>query len=118
MKTTKIIIAGGRNFKNYSVLEMNCNQILKKYGKLEIVSGGALGVDQLGERYANKNNIVIKRFPANWSLYRRAAGPRRNEEMAIYADVLIAFWDGKSKGTGDMIRKAKKHNLEIHIIKI
>jgi hypothetical protein len=77
----------------------------------EIVSGCAKGVDTVGERWAEGRNQKLTRFPANWDKYRKAAGIIRNEEMAAYADGLIAFWDGESRGTKHMIdtmRKLKK----------
>jgi hypothetical protein len=68
-------------------------------------------VDTVGERWAEGRNQKLTRFPANWDKYRKAAGIIRNEEMAAYADGLIAFWDGESRGTKHMIdtmRKLKK----------
>ncbi len=72
----------------------------------------------LGERYSKENEYKIERHPANWQKYGRAAGPKRNEEMAKLCDMAICFWDGKSKGTKSMIDFAKKHNkpLKIKII--
>ncbi len=72
--------------------------------ELEIVSGGAAGVDTFGEQWAYEANVDVKRFPAQWHKYGRSAGHRRNADMARYADRLIAFWDGQSKGTENMIR--------------
>jgi hypothetical protein len=70
----------------------------------EVVSGTARGVDSFGERWAYNRAIPVKKFPANWELYGKRAGFLRNEEMAKYADKLIAFWDGSSKGTLHMIQ--------------
>jgi len=69
----------------------------------------------LGEHYAKEKGYKITQFPANWKRYGKAAGPKRNQEMANYADVLIAFWDGKSRGTKHMIELAKNRNLKIKI---
>ncbi|MDR3135180.1 MAG: DUF2493 domain-containing protein [Deltaproteobacteria bacterium] len=70
----------------------------------EIVSGLAKGVDTLAIEYANKRGIGLKMFPADWKRFGRSAGPRRNEEMARYADYGVAVWDGLSHGTKHMIR--------------
>lgn len=113
----KIIIAGGRDFNDYDLLNKEVSSILKSFDNIEIVSGMAKGADFLGGKYAYNNKLPIKKFPANWNLYGRSAGPIRNEEMAKYSDVLIAFWDGKSKGTMNMINNAKKYNLKTFIIK-
>lgn len=53
-------------------------------------------------------DIPVKRFPADWDRHGRAAGPIRNCQMAQYADALIAIWDGKSRGTKNMIDEMNK----------
>jgi len=112
----KIIIAGGRTFDDYNLLVEKCDNILSNQLDIEIVSGTANGADKLGERYAKEKGYQIKKFPANWSLG-KSAGYKRNEEMAVYADALIAFWDESSKGTKHMIDLAMKHGLKVRIIK-
>lgn len=114
----KVIIAGCRDFNDYKLLSSKCQNILKEVNDIEIVSGNCNGADLLGERFAKENGHNLILFPAEWSVYGLSAGPRRNEEMAEYADALIAFWDGKSTGTGDMIKRAEKHDLKIRIINI
>jgi hypothetical protein len=111
----KVIIAGGRTFNDYNLLCQICDKALSLQSEIEIVSGTANGADKLGEKYAEKKGYTIKRFPANWNMG-RSAGYKRNEEMAQYADALIAFWDGKSKGTKHMIDLANKYRLKIKVI--
>lgn len=116
----KVIIAGGRYFNDAGLMKLKCDKILAPYltdPDLEIVSGKARGADSLGEAYAKDNNIKIAEFPADWDKHGKAAGYIRNEEMAKYADALIAFWDGKSRGTKHMIDLAKKHRLKVRVIK-
>lgn len=98
----KIIIAGGRDFNNYYILEKVLNSF--KGFIDEVISGDARGADELGARWATYNNIHINHFPADWDYYGHAAGFIRNIEMADNADALIAFWDSKSKGTEHMIK--------------
>ena len=117
MEIKKVIIAGYRDFNDFNFLEEKLNEILTNNNNIEIVSGTARGVDQMGERYALKNNIPVKRFPANWDKYGKRAGYLRNDEMAKYADALIAFWNGTSRGTGHMIDLAKRNGLEVTVIK-
>jgi len=112
----KVIIAGKRDFNNYELLKSSIISLNLEIN--EIVSGKAKGADLLGEKFAIENKKPIKEFPANWKKYNRAAGPIRNKEMAEYSDVLIAFWDQKSKGTKSMIELAKKNNLIVHVIEI
>jgi len=111
----KVIIAGSRDFNDYKTLCQVCDYMLSKSENIEIVSGTARGADKLGEKYAIDRLLVLKEFPADWNTFGKSAGYRRNEQMAKYADALIAFWDGKSKGTEHMINLAKKYNLKIKI---
>ena len=113
----KVIIAGGRNFENYQLLKFKCDEILKNIVVEEIVSGKATGADTLGERYAKERGYRVNPFQADWDKYGKSAGYKRNEAMANYADCLIAFWDGKSKGTGHMIDLARAKKIPIRIIK-
>ena len=113
----KVIIAGSRNFINYHVLKKECNQFLLDKKNIEIVSGDHYkGADKLGVQYANEKGFNIVRFPAEWNKFGKAAGPIRNKEMAIFADALIAFWDGKSRGTKNMIQLAKQNGLLLKVI--
>lgn len=118
IKNHKIIIAGGRDFFKYEIVEEYCDVVVKNISNPFIISGGQRGADQLGERYARERNIPLKIIPANWNKYGKSAGPIRNREMSKEADRLIAFWDGKSKGTKDMIDVAKSKGIPIHICKI
>lgn len=112
----KIIIAGSRNFNDYNLLKSSCDNLLTQFTNIEIVSGTARGADKLGERYAREKGYDIKQFPANWDKFGKSAGYIRNDEMAQYADMLIAFWDGTSKGTKHMIDLANKRSLRVEIV--
>lgn len=80
-----------------------------------IVSGGCAGADLLGERYAKENGYSIDRYPAEWKEYGKIAGIMRNAVMADNADALIAYWDGISRGTKNMIDEARKRGLAVRI---
>jgi hypothetical protein len=112
----KVIIAGGREFMNYGLLKTKCDYLLKNKTEVEIVSGKAKGADSLGELYAKENNYPIHEFPANWNMHGNAAGPIRNQEMGNFADVLIAFWNGESKGTKHMIDYMRFLNKPVKIV--
>lgn len=114
----RVIIAGGRDFQDYGLLQTKCNNILKNIkGRITILCGKAKGADTLGEWYAKANMYDISYYPANWNKLGKAAGYIRNKEMAENADCLIAFWDGVSKGTKHMIDLAKEKGLKIRIIR-
>lgn len=89
----------------------------------EVICGGARGVDDIGARWAALNDITIKHFPADWSLG-KSAGPKRNRDMAIYANHynggLILVWDGQSRGSANMLQNAIEFKLTIFqkIIKV
>jgi hypothetical protein len=98
----KLIIAGSRSFHDIGFVYSR----LLDYDLTpsEILSGGAPGVDASAEWIARDLGIPVKVFPADWQTHGRSAGPRRNREMAEYGDALLAIWDGKSPGTGHMIK--------------
>lgn len=108
----KYIIAGGRDFKYASILEKVCNT----FTDIDtVISGCAQGADTLGAEWAVKKGITLQTFPAYWNIYGKSAGFIRNAEMAEYADALIAFWDGKSKGTAHMIKAMKLHKKPYYV---
>ena len=94
MNKYKVIIAGSRDFKDFSLLELCCNSILSekvKEGIIEIVSGGAKGADSLGELYAYKCRHHTMLFEVDWDQHGKKAGILRYIEMGDYADALIAL---------------------------
>jgi len=108
----KTIIAGSRSIDNYKEL---CNLIKESdFIITEVISGGAKGVDKLGERYAIEHNINLNIMNAQWQLYGRSAGYIRNQQMSSYADALILLWDGVSKGSLNMLNIATKDKLFIY----
>ena len=112
----KVIIAGTRTFDDYEALKAYADYKLGQIKEdIEIISGGATGADALGERYAKEKGYLLRRFPADWKQYGRAAGVRRNKEMAQNADALIAFWNGESRGTKNMIEEARAAGLLVAV---
>ena len=83
-----------------------------------IVSGGCIGADLMGEQYAKESGYGVERYPAEWEKYGRKAGIMRNAVMADNADALIAYWDGVSRGTKNMIDEARKRGLAVRIKQI
>ena len=114
----KVVVAGCRDFADYELLKEKCDFYLqnKKPEIIVIVSGHASGADTLGERYAQERGYETEVYPADWKTNGRAAGPIRNAQMAAVADALIAFWDGKSRGTKPMIDTARKRGLEVAVV--
>lgn len=83
-----------------------------------VLSGDARGVDRMGEMWARLNFVRVERYPAQWEVYGKRAGPIRNAEMASNADALIAVWDGSSRGTAHMIDTAKKKGLRVYVLNV
>ncbi len=113
----KIIIAGGRDIDNYEVVRDALEESLihkdVSMSDIEIVQGGATGVDRSAKYISSVANASMKEFKADWNTHGRAAGPIRNKQMAEYADALILIWDGKSRGSASMLKEAEKQGLDI-----
>lgn len=118
---TRVIVCGGVDFSDRDLCFTQLEKLLSQYENVEIVSGHARGADSLGEEYAREHQLSLKEFPAEWKKYGRAAGPIRNREMLKYAmeakPVIIAFWDGESRGTKNMINQGEKAGAEVHIVR-
>lgn len=112
----KTIIAGSRGITDYLTVLKAIEQ--SEFPVTEIVSGSARGVDALGERFATEEKLPLYIFPADWNRYGKRAGYIRNELMAENADALIAVWDGKSRGTKNMIDIAGNKGLKVFVYRV
>lgn len=112
----RVIIAGGRDFSDYNLLSTTMDHFLSRVNdEIIVVCGKARGADTLGELYAKERGYLVQYFPADWERYGKSAGYIRNTEMAKNADTLVAFWDGSSRGTKNMIETAQRYGLSIRI---
>jgi hypothetical protein len=102
----KVAVIGGREFNDYDRLK----RILDLYPITTIVSGGARGADSLGERYADEKGLKKEIYKPDWDLFGKTAGFMRNTTIVENSNMVVAFWDGESKGTKDSLDKA--HNLK------
>ena len=113
----RVIIAGSRSITDYEQVATAVRA--SRFEITEVVSGCAGGPDTLGEIWAANNGVGLSRFPARWRTrdgeYNPRAGFQRNQQMAEYADALIAVWDGESGGTRHMIEQARKRGLKVYI---
>lgn len=112
----KLIVAGGRDFSDKELVIEHLNQFHKSYPIDEVVCGEARGADRLGKLWAQMSGVPVASFKPDWDTLGKRAGFVRNAEMADYATDLIAFWDGKSRGTGHMIDLARKRNLQVEVV--
>jgi hypothetical protein len=110
----RTIIAGSRGITDYLAVCLACKKC--GWGITEVVSGGAKGVDRMGERWANEHGVPIRQFIPDWVDLGKGAGFIRNKAMAGYAVALIAIWDGESRGTKHMIDTAMEFGLRVYIM--
>jgi len=103
----KLAIIGSRTFNDYDKLLESLIEFFEIERIDEIISGGAKGADSLGERLAESWGRKMTVFEADWNKYGKSAGFIRNQQIIDACDIVLAFWDGKSKGTQDSINKAK-----------
>ncbi len=133
----RIIVCGTRTFADGELLFRTLDRLTRRLRKVTVVSGRAPGADLLGEAWAKArghimldcagqhrqalSKVLIDPFPADWGRHGRRAGRIRNEAMARSCrpgrDACVAFWDGKSKGTADMIRRARVRGLILRVVR-
>lgn len=107
-----IAVVGGRKFTNYDLIV----EELQQYMPFILVSGGAHGADSLAEKFADFNDLKKIIFLPDWKKFGRSAGYRRNAMIVERADLVIAFWDGASKGTKLTIDLAKEKGVPLRIV--
>lgn len=112
----KLIVAGSRSITDYAQVDAILDEHQWVDWASEFVVGRAPGVDDLAEEFADEHGIPKTPFPADWSKYGKGAGFKRNAEMADYGDKLLAIWDGKSKGTANMIEHMMNRKKDLCII--
>lgn len=115
----KLIVAGGRDFTDYERVHAEIFSLAENElgdHAVSIVSGMARGADAMGTAVARNENIKLYEFPADWNQYGKRAGMIRNSNMAHFADGLLAFWDGKSRGTAHMIRYMRSLGKDVRVI--
>lgn len=114
----RVLVCGGVDFDNKELFYEKMKQLVKLDDI--IVSGHAKGADTFAEEYAKDFNMKTRIFPAEWKKYGRAAGPIRNKQMLDFVKennpVVIAFWNGKSRGTKNTVETARKIGIEPIII--
>lgn len=109
----KTIIAGSRTIEGERAVEMAV--AASGFHVTSVLCGCARGVDAAGEAWAKRRHIPVEYFPANWETWGKSAGYRRNLQMGLRAEGLIAIWDQKSRGTQAMIEIATKLGLKVFV---
>ena len=117
VETFYCLIVGSRSFSDYELFAAKCDLLLRNWGSIVIVSGGARGADALAKRYAMDRGYCYKEFPADWNTY------GRNRAMHEYISThvnrgVIAFWDGKSRGTSQSFSLAKSYSNPLRVVHV
>lgn len=132
-----LLVAGSRNYNDYSEMCERLDYVLSNQKEVVIVSGGASGADSLAERYAQERGYHCEVFPAKWddidnlspsaigyrqdgTPYRKKAGYERNVQMHKFISQYtkrgcICFWDGQSSGTKHNFELANRYNTPLKV---
>jgi hypothetical protein len=110
----KILICGGRNYKDQETVNEVMDDVVKHINPddITVISGHARGADQLGEAWAKSRDLSLDLYPAKWETYGKSAGPKRNIEMLNTGpDLVVAFPGGN--GTAHTVRNAKERGIDV-----
>ncbi len=105
----RVAVIGSRNITNFDL-----SKFLPE-STTEIVSGGARGVDTLARKYAKDNGLKLTEFLPEYDKYGKSAPLRRNISIIENSDMVLAFWDGKSRGTRFVIDNCNKRGVPVKI---
>ena len=117
------LMVGSRSFSDYEFFVTKCDHLLRNWKNIIIVSGGARGADAWAKRYAVDRGYRYMEFPADWDTYGRRAGYIRNRAMHEYISThvnrgVIAFWDGKSRGTSQSFSLAESYSNPLRVVHV
>lgn len=116
----KVLICGCRKWSNYDSILKVVQGLIKNYGDAVIVEGECSGADMLARQAAIECEIPFRGYPAQWKKYGNAAGPIRNQQMIDeeQPDMCIAFHPflPGSKGTKNMVTRAREAGIETYVI--
>ncbi len=109
----RVLVCGGRDYLDKTKVFNALNKLQRKHGIELVIQGAARGADELARQWAERHQVPVMPFIADWSKHGRAAGPMRNQAMLTYGmpDAVVAFPGGR--GTADMVQKAKLAGVEV-----
>jgi hypothetical protein len=115
----KLAVVGSRNIVDEKLIFDSINSIISEVDdEIIIISGGARGVDSIAAKWAKNNNIKLIEIKADWNRLGKAAGMIRNKDIIKNCDIVLAIWDGVSKGTAHSIQLGKSLNKNVIIVNI
>ena len=108
----KVAVIGSRGLQN-RCYETICAHVPR--GCTEIISGGAAGVDKQAERYAEEHKLKLTVVLPDYATFEKSAPLIRNAEIVGRADYVLVIWDGKSRGSHNVIMTCLKTNKPFHV---
>lgn len=116
----RILVCGAREWNNFDKIKAVLTPYGDKPEEHTLIHGGCRGADCIAGYIGKQLNMNIQVFEAQWKKYGRGAGPVRNLQMIDEGkpDIVYAFHEciEKSRGTKDMVNRAKKHNIEVIVV--
>ena len=112
-----LLVAGSRTIKDRELVFGKLDEITQTNTPDVVISGGAVGVDTLGESWANSRDYPFVPFVAVWKEMGKRAGYLRNIQMAVAATHAVIFWDGQSRGARHMIDLCRDYDVEVRIVR-
>ena len=110
----RVAIVGSRDYPDLSTVRTYINTLLRPDDV--VISGGARGVDSAAVQYAQERGLAVEVYPADWDRHGKTAGFIRNQTIVDNADYVVAFWDGRSRGTMDTVNKAQAKGLPYEVV--
>ncbi|WP_107333879.1 SLOG family protein [Klebsiella pneumoniae] len=120
MARFKVMVSGCRHYRNYFLFARHMDKLIARFPRDEVVilEGGDAGCNYLAFLYALRRGIPCLTFPADWDNKGKSAGFIRNAEMMAAATHCVTFWDGESKGTGDVVRRIAEYHVSYRSVTI
>lgn len=107
----KLMITGSRSLSKNEEATRDVNEtldaLLAKHADIQLLSGGARGIDKMAEAWAKERKVPVVLYLPDYKRFKRGAPLVRNQEMVDTCDGVVAFWDGKSKGTKFVLDRAR-----------
>jgi uncharacterized phage-like protein YoqJ len=109
-------VVGSRDFPNRFLVEETVRRIAQRFPKAVLVSGGARGVDTWAAEAGRACGLQVIEHSPDYDTHGKGAPLERNTTIVEDSDALLAFWDQRSRGTLDTLRKAKERGKNIRIV--
>lgn len=116
---TRLLVSGARDIEDFTTRQNIWDLLDKLNSNLNVrvlIHGDARGLDTIAKDWAYQNNISERAFPY-LSEFGKRGGPLRNQQMIDEGapDIAAVFPSVNSRGTWDMVKRLKKHNIPYYL---